>query len=149
MSRIRRWRKRKPSSPASCGAFVRISPLRTRAASRGVIWVLGRERLNGTAVEDLAFDSAPLKHAPFGRLELVQAGRDDRLQWAERPPRRLLPGHRHHLLEEEGLPPLARAIRARSSPEMRSGISSSASSSGRGSSGTVTGQLARRSRFRS
>ena len=44
-----------------------------------------------------------------------------------------------------GLPPAARAICSRSSPGMRSGISSSTSSSPSGSSRSVTGQVGRRS----
>ena len=46
---------------------------------------------------------------------------------------------------KSGLPPAARAIRSRSSPGIRSGISSSTSSSPSGSSRSVTGQAGRRS----
>ena len=59
----------------------RISSLRTSAARRGVTWrLVGCERLDGAAVEDLALDRAPLEHAPLGRLELIEARAEQRPQ---------------------------------------------------------------------
>ena len=42
--------------------------------------LLGGERLHRAAVEDLALDGAPLEHRAFGLVELVEAGRQQRLQ---------------------------------------------------------------------
>ena len=97
------WRKRNPSSPTSWGRSGLISSLRTSEARRGDhLGLLGCERLHGAAVEDLALDRASLEHAPLGRLELIQAGAE------QRPQRRRddhvalrLAGHCQHLLDEE------------------------------------------------
>ena len=47
------------------------------ADERGQAWchlrVVGRERLHGAAVEDLALDGAAFEHASLGRVELIQA----------------------------------------------------------------------------
>jgi hypothetical protein len=42
--------------------------------------LLRRERLHGAAVKHLPLDGAALEHAPFSRLELVDPGRQQRLQ---------------------------------------------------------------------
>ena len=47
--------------------------------SRRHLGLLGRERLDGASVEDLALDRTALEHAPLGRLELVEARREQRL----------------------------------------------------------------------
>ena len=76
--------------------------MRTSAARRGVTWVSSGERLDGAAVEDLALDRAALEHAPLGRLELVEARREQRLQGGRDDHLAVrLAGHRHHLLDEE------------------------------------------------
>ena len=111
------WRKRKPSSPASCGRSGLISSLRTSAASGGHVRLVGRERLDGAAVEDLAFDRASLEHAPLGRLELVEACCEQRLQGGRNDHLAVrLAGHRHHLLRRRAgcRPPRGRS-RSRSS----------------------------------
>ena len=55
--------------------------------------LLGGERLHGAAMEDLALDGASLEHLALGLVELVEAGRQQRLQRraARRPPRSRLP----------------------------------------------------------
>ena len=59
-----------------------------RGQARRHLGLLGCERLDGAAVEDLALDRAPLEHAPLGRLELVEArARAAPAAWAGRPPR--------------------------------------------------------------
>ena len=42
--------------------------------------LLGRERLNGAAVEELSFDGTALEHGALGRVELVEAGSEERTQ---------------------------------------------------------------------
>ena len=42
--------------------------------------LLGGERLHGAAVEDLALDRAAFEHPALGFVELVEAGRQQRLQ---------------------------------------------------------------------
>ena len=111
----RRWRKRKPSSPANCGRSERISCRRTSAARRGVTCVSsGVERLHGAAVEDLALDRPALQHPPLGRVELVEARRQQRLQRRRHldlavPPRWLIATIS---LMNSGLPAAAAAILA-------------------------------------
>jgi hypothetical protein len=53
-------------------------------------------------MEDLAFDGSPLEHAPLGRLELIQARGEQRLQrrWDDHLTLRLA-GHGQHLFDEE------------------------------------------------
>ena len=73
-----------------------------RGEARGHVRLLWGERLHGAAMEYLPFHRAPLEHAPFGGLELIQprrqqraeSGRDDDL--AVR-----LGSHRQHLADEE------------------------------------------------
>ena len=64
---------------------------------------LGRgERLDGAAVEDLALDRAPLEHAALGRLELIQACSEQRLQGGRDNHLALcFVGHRQHSFDEE------------------------------------------------
>ena len=114
-----------------------------RGEARGDLRLLGRERLDGAAVEDLALDRAALEHASLGRLELVEPGREQRLQRRRDDDLAVrLAGHRDHLLDEERVAargasdPLAQVV---GSVARRS--SSSTSSSGRGSSRSVTGQV--------
>ena len=47
-----------------------------RGEERGHLRLPGCERLDGAPMEDLALDSTPLEHAPFSRLELIEAGRE-------------------------------------------------------------------------
>jgi hypothetical protein len=63
------------------------------------------ERLDGTAVEDLALDRAALEHRPLGLFELVEARREQRLE-GRRDDYLAVPlaGHRQHLADEEGVP---------------------------------------------
>ena len=73
-----------------------------RGQARGDLGLLGRECLHGAAVEDLALDRAALEHAPLARLELVEPGREQRLQRRRDDDLALrLSGHRDHLLDEE------------------------------------------------
>ena len=73
-----------------------------RGQARRHLGLLGCERLHGAAVEDLALDRAPLEHAPLGRLELIQARREQRLQRGRDDHVAVrLAGHRQHLLDEE------------------------------------------------
>ena len=73
-----------------------------RGQARSHLGLLGCERLDGAAVEDLTLDRAPLEHAPLGRLELVEARREQGLQggWDDHLAVALA-GHRQHLLDEE------------------------------------------------
>ena len=124
-----------------------ISSLRTSAARRGVTGVLGCERLNGAAVEDLALDRAALEHRPLRCLELVEACREQRLQGRRNDHLTFrLGGHRQHLLDEERVAAGRPHDLSRTASAMRSGISSARSSSARGSSRSVTGQSGRRSK---
>ena len=73
-----------------------------RGQARRHLGLVGCERLDGAAVEDLALDRAALEHAPLGRLELVETGREQRLQRRRDDHVALrLAGHRQHLLDEE------------------------------------------------
>jgi hypothetical protein len=73
-----------------------------RGQPRRHLRLLGCERLHGALVEDLSLDRAPLEHAPLACLQLIQARAEQRLQrgWHDHVTLRL-PGHRHHLLDEE------------------------------------------------
>ena len=73
-----------------------------RGQARRHLRLLGCERLHGAAVEDLSLDRAPLEHASLGRLELIQARAEQRLQRGRDDHVALrLAGHRQHLLDEE------------------------------------------------
>ncbi len=77
-------------------------PAHERGQARRDLGLLRPERLHGAAVEDLALDRAALEHPPLGRVELVEAGREQRLQRR----RHLdlvsrLTGHRQHLADEQ------------------------------------------------
>ena len=77
-----------------------------RGQPRRHLGLVGCERLHGAAVEDLAFDRAPLEHASLAVVELLQAraeqrsqrGRDDHVVAPD------VAGHRQHLLDEERVP---------------------------------------------
>ena len=111
---------------------------------RGHLRLLRHQRLHDAPVEDLALDRAPLEHAPLGRVELVEPGREQRLQ-----------GRRHDDLAtgllaipsisamKSGLPPAAAAILAPSSSTTPRPIKLVASSASSGSSRIVTGQVGR------
>ena len=76
------------------------------ADERGQAWrhlrLLRCERLHGAAVEDLALDRAPLEHPPLARVELVEAGGEQRPQARRHlDPGSRLGGHRQHLTDEE------------------------------------------------
>ncbi len=63
---------------------------------------VGGERLDGSAVEDLALDRAALEHRALVRIELVEAGRKQRPQAGRDGDVAFgLACHRHHLGEEE------------------------------------------------
>ena len=73
-----------------------------RGQARRHLGLLGRERLHGTPVEDLALDRAPLEDASLGRLELIEPRGEQRLQRGRNDHLALrLAGHREHLLDEE------------------------------------------------
>ncbi len=73
-----------------------------RGQARSHVGLVGCERLHGAAVEDLTLDRAPLEHAPLGRLELIEARREQRLQGGRDDHLALyLVGHRQHLPDEE------------------------------------------------
>ena len=73
-----------------------------RGQARRHLGLVGCERLDGAAVEDLALDRAALEHAPLGRLELIEARREQRLQRGRDDHLAVrLAGHRQHLLDEE------------------------------------------------
>ena len=56
-------------------------------------------------MEDLALDRTALEHAPLGRLELVEARREQRVQRGrDDDVAGRLAGHRQHLLDEERVP---------------------------------------------
>ena len=63
--------------------------------------LLGRQRLHGAAMEDLALDRASLEHAPLGLVELVEAGCEQRLQRRRHVDLLVPGGHREHLRDEE------------------------------------------------
>src|SRR6266536_6592706 len=69
---------------------------------RSDLRLLGRECLDRTPVEDLALDCSSLEYPPLGRIELVEACGEQRLQRGRdghlAP---CLARHRRHLLEEE------------------------------------------------
>ena len=68
--------------------------------------LVGRERLDRAAVEDLALDGAALEHRPLRGLELVEARGEqgpDRRRHDDLAVARLA-GHRRHLFEEERVP---------------------------------------------
>jgi hypothetical protein len=60
--------------------------------------------LNGAAVEDLAFDRSALEHGPFGALESVEAGGEQRLKARWDDQLLLRTGHRQYLCDEERVP---------------------------------------------
>ncbi len=60
------------------GADQRLSDERGQAWSH--LRVVGRQCLDGAAVEDLALDRAAFEHASLGRIELIQARAEQRLQ---------------------------------------------------------------------
>ena len=62
--------------------------------------LVGDERLDGAAVEDLALDRCALEHGSLGLLEPVEAGRQERLQ-RRRDDHLAVAGHRQHLADEE------------------------------------------------
>ena len=63
---------------------------------------VGRERLHGAAVEDLALDRPALEHRALVGVELVEAGGEQRPERGRDGDLALrLAGHRHHLGEEE------------------------------------------------
>ena len=79
--------------------------------------LLRRERLYRAAVEDPALDRAALEHAPLGRVELVEAGREQRVDRGRYrdvavPP---LSRERDHLLDEQRIA-LGRLLDARTQP---------------------------------
>ena len=103
---------------ANCAGRDGSARRRTSAARRGVTWVSsGAERLHGAAVEDLALDRAALEHPPLGRVELVEAGREQRLQASAAPRPRSPPSPAIASISpmKSGLPPAAVAILSRSS----------------------------------
>ena len=56
-----RWRNRNPSSPGSCGAVGADQLMADeRGEPRQDVGLVGRQRLDGAAMEDLAFDRAAL-----------------------------------------------------------------------------------------
>ena len=63
--------------------------------------LLGSERLHAAAVEDLALDGAALEHPALGLVELVEAGRQQRLQRGRHVDVAILGRHREHLRDEE------------------------------------------------
>ena len=63
--------------------------------------LLGRERLHGAAVEDLALDRAALEHPALGLVELVEPRREQRLQRGRHLDLRVAGGHREHLGDEQ------------------------------------------------
>ena len=143
----RMWRKRKPSSPASCGRSGVISSLRTSAASRGVtLGLVGRERLDGAAVEDLALDRPALEHAPLGGLELVEARGEQRrsVGGTTTSPSTSAPS-RPSPRRRAGCRPAARAILPRSSSVEPLGDQLVDVLVASGSSRSVTGHVGRRS----
>ena len=62
--------------------------------------LVGDERLDGAAVEDLPLDRAALEHGPLGLLEPVEASRQQRLE-RRRDDHLAVAGHREHLADEE------------------------------------------------
>ena len=91
-----------------------------RGQPRRDLRLLGSERLDGAAVEDLALDRAALEHAPLRLLELVEPRGEQRPQrggtaTSPSPPRAIATIS----VRKSGLPPAARAIRSRSSSGQR------------------------------
>ncbi len=73
-----------------------------RGEVRRHLGLVGCERLDGAAMEDLALDRTPLEDAAFGGLELIEARREQRLQRGRNDHLAVrLAGHRQHLLDEE------------------------------------------------
>ena len=105
--------------------------------------LLGRERLNGAAVEQLSLDGAALEHGPLGRRRAGRGGPPAARAASAGPRRRRVsPAIASISVRKRGLPPAAWAIRSRSS-DGRLEISSSADSAGSGSRRRATGQSAR------
>ena len=88
--------------------------------------LLGRERLHGPAVEDLALDGSPLEHLALGVVELVEARRQQRLQRGGTSTSACSAAIASISEMNSGLPPAACAIRSRSSPATPSPMSASA-----------------------
>ena len=109
--------------------------------TRGHLQLLGCERLDSTPVEDLTLDRAPLEHAPLGRRELVDARCEERVQGRRNDHLAVrLASHRQHLLDEERVAARRARDRVAQLARIPSGMSSSTSSSPRGSSRSATGQ---------
>ena len=70
--------------------------------ARSDLGVVGCDRLDGAAVEDLALDCAPLEHAALGRLELVEACSEEGTERRRDGHRAVrLGGDGEHLADEE------------------------------------------------
>ena len=63
--------------------------------------LLGRERLHGAPVEDLALDGAALEYLPLGFVELVETGCQQRLQCGRHLDPSVAGGHGQHLGDEK------------------------------------------------
>ena len=80
-----------------------MSSLRTSATSRGVLRLAVREGLHGALVEHAALDRAALEDGALGRVELIEASREQRVDGG-RDADLATPGsadQRDHLLDEE------------------------------------------------
>ena len=76
-------------------------PANERSEPRGDVLLVGRERLDGAEMEDLAFDRSALEHAALGAVELVEPGGE---QGSQRRGNLHVLGftrHREHLGEKE------------------------------------------------
>ena len=141
------WRKRKPSSPASCARSGLISSFLTSAASRGVTWVSS---------------GASAWTAPRWKISPSIAPRSSTLRsagssWSRRAASSACsvggtatspadsPAIASISSMKSGFPAAARAIRSRSSATSCAGMSSSTSSAPSGSRRRVTGQAGCRS----
>ena len=119
-------RQLRPVGPHELLAHERHQPRRH-------VRLVGRERLDAAAVEDLALDRAALEHAALGRVELVEPGREQRLDRRRHDDvavRRLRQPCASICSTKSGLPSAASRIRlARVSSSSASPSSSSISSS--------------------
>ena len=81
--------------------------------------LLGSERLDAAAVEDLALDGAALEHPALGLVELVEPRREQSLQRRRHVDVSILGRHREHLRDEQRVAacgagdPLAQLVRHR------------------------------------
>ena len=81
-------------------------PPHQRGQPRRHLVAVAREGPDCAAMEDLALDGSAFEHPPLARIELVEPGGEQCLQRGRQHDLAVrFSGHRHHLLDEEWVPP--------------------------------------------